>query len=181
VCDRWQKPDKEQCLYDFAKECVMNPLVYIETSIPSFYYEIRTEPEMVARKIWTREWWDNHRRNYTLVTSEAVLEELQTGDYPSKEQVTALMQQVSLVHIELAIREIVETYIQHRLMPRDPIGDALHLAIASYHKCEFLLTWNCTHLANANKFAHIRRINTLLGLYVPVLTIPEQLMGGKES
>ena len=159
----------------------MKPLVYIETSIPSFYYEIRTEPEMVARKIWTRDWWDHYRVNYTLVTSEAVLEELQTGDYPNKEHVTALLCDVPLVHIDEAIRDIVETYIHHTVMPRDPLGDALHLAMASYHKCEFLLTWNCTHLANANKFAHIRRINTLLGLYVPILTTPEQLIGGEES
>lgn len=41
-------------------------------------------------------------------------------------------------------------------MPNDPLGDALHLAIAFYHKCDFLLTWNCRHLANAKKFGHIR-------------------------
>lgn len=159
----------------------MKPSVYIETSIPSFYYEIRTDPVMVARKMWTREWWDQYRTEYTLVTSEAVLEELQNGDYPNKEQVTALVDEVPLVHIEPAIRDIVETYIQHTVMPRDPVGDALHLAIASYHKCDFLLTWNCAHLANANKFAHIRRINTMLGLYVPILATPSQLLGGVDA
>ncbi len=159
----------------------MKPIVYIETSIPSFYYEIRTEPVMVARKMWTREWWDQYRTEYTLVTSEAVLEELQNGDYPNKEQVTALVDEVPLVHIEPAIRDIVETYIAHMVMPRDPVGDALHLAIASYHKCDFLLTWNCAHLANANKFAHIRRINTMLGLYVPILATPSQLLGGVDA
>ncbi len=159
----------------------MTPIVYIETSIPSFYYEIRTEPVMVARKMWTREWWDQYRTEYTLVTSEAVLEELQNGDYPNKEQVTALVDEVPLVHIEPAIRDIVETYIAHMVMPRDPVGDALHLAIASYHKCDFLLTWNCAHLANANKFAHIRRINTMLGLYVPILATPSQLLGGVDA
>ncbi len=159
----------------------MKPIVYIETSIPSFYYEIRTDPVMVARKMWTREWWDQYRTEYTLVTSEAVLEEVQNGDYPNKEQVTALVNEVPLVHIEPAIRDIVETYIQHTVMPRDPVGDALHLAIASYHKCDFLLTWNCVHLANANKFAHIRRINTMLGLYVPILATPSQLLGGVDA
>src|SRR5437763_6164227 len=54
-------------------------------------------------------------------------------------------------------------------MPHDPVGDALHLALASYHKCEFLLTWNCNHLANANKFGHIRHVNDILGLFVPML------------
>lgn len=60
-------------------------------------------------------------------------------------------------------------------MPKDPKGDALHLALASYHRCQFLLTWNCAHLANANKQEHIRHVNALLGLHVPVLTTPLEL------
>ncbi len=158
----------------------MKPLIYVETSIPSFYYDERPEPEMVAKRIWTREWWDRHRTDYAIVTSEAVLEELQDGDYPNKERVIALLDHIPFVHIEPAIREIVQAYIQHMLMPNDPVGDALHLAIASYHKCEFLLTWNCHHLANANKFAHIRRLNTLLGLYIPILATPLELIGGEK-
>jgi hypothetical protein len=72
--------------------------------------------------------------------------------------------------------EIVEAYIAHRLMPRDPVGDALHLALASFHKCDFLLTWNCQHLANANKFAHIRRLHAIMALHVPALVTPLELM-----
>jgi hypothetical protein len=54
----------------------MPPVVYIETSIPSFYFEPRTEPEMVARRLWTRHWWDTARTAFALVTSLAVVEEL---------------------------------------------------------------------------------------------------------
>jgi hypothetical protein len=75
------------------------------------------------------------------------------------------------------ISAIVSTYIGHRLMPKDPGGDALHLALASFYKCDFLLTWNCRHLANANKFGHIRRINGMRGLYVPALVTPLELKG----
>ena len=49
---------------------------YIETTIPSFYHEVRSEPHRVARRQWTREWWDNRRQGYEVVTSEAVLDEL---------------------------------------------------------------------------------------------------------
>lgn len=76
-------------------------------------------------------------------------------------------------------QEVVEVYIKHRLMPADPVGDALHLALASSHKLDYLLTWNCEHLANANKFGHIRRINTMLGLHVPILVTPLELLGGE--
>jgi hypothetical protein len=66
-------------------------------------------------------------------------------------------------------------------MPNNPVGDALHLALASYHKCDFLLTWNCKHLANANKFHHIRRVNTILGLYAPLLVTPLELLGDEAN
>jgi predicted nucleic acid-binding protein len=148
---------------DRGTGCRMNrPKVYIETSIPSFYHEIRTEPDMVARKQWTRQWWDERRWEYEVVTSEAVLEELEEGEYPGKQEALAMLEPIRLVRIEEAITEIVATYLERKLMPRDPTGDALHLALASYHKCDMLLTWNCRHLANANKFQHIRRVNTML-------------------
>jgi len=149
--------------------------VYIETTIPSFYYEVRTEPEMIARRNWTRSWWDDQRHPYELVTSEAVLDELEAGAFPNQEQAVALLAEVPLVPVEPAIIEIVEAYIQRLVMPRDPTGDALHLALASFHKCDFLLTWNVRHLANANKFVHIRRVNTLLGLFTPTLITPLEL------
>ena len=159
----------------------MKPKVYIETSIPSFYYEVRTQPDMVARRDWTREWWKIASNNYFLVTSLAVLDELSKGDFPGKDEAIELLSSLAFVSIEPAIAEIVETYIQQQLMPNDPIGDALHLALASYHKCDFLLTWNCRHLANANKFSHIRRVNAMLSLSIPILVTPLELIGAQND
>ena len=127
---------------------------------------------MVARRNWTRTWWDHRRHAYQLVTSVAVLDELQDGTFPNQDQAVALLTAVPFVPVEPTIIEIVETYIQRMVMPRDPTGDALHLALASYHKCDFLLTWNIRNLANANKFAHIPHVNTLLGLFTPTLVTP---------
>ncbi len=151
--------------------------VYIETSIPSFYYEIRTVPEIVARRNWTRQWWNDSRQNYEIVTSDAVIDELNKGDYPTKANTLELLNNIPLLPFEEEISEIVENYLEHKLMPKDPMGDALHLALASFHKCDFLLTWNCKNIANANKFTHIKRINTLLGLFVPTLLTPLELIG----
>jgi hypothetical protein len=88
------------------------------------------------------------------------------------------MKNIPFVSVEREIIEIVKAYIKHKVMPKDPAGDALHLALASYHKCDFLLTWNCNHLANANKFGHIRTINATLRLFVPNLVTPLELLGG---
>jgi hypothetical protein len=159
----------------------MKPKVYIETSIPSFYYEVRTEPDMVARRQWTREWWENSGGDYQLVTSIAVLDELNRGDFPNRDEAIQMMSKLPLVPVESAIAQIVEAYIRHKVMPADPAGDALHLALASYNKCDFLLTWNCQHLANANKFGHIRRVNVMLSLYIPLLVTPLEMIGGQSE
>jgi hypothetical protein len=154
----------------------MGQRIYIETTIPSFYHEVRTEPEIIARRNWTWTWWDNRRHAYLLVTNEAVIDEFQVGTFPNKDQALALLADIRLVPVAPAIIEIVETDIQRMVMPRDPTGDALRLALASYHKCDFLLTWNVQHLANANKFAHIRRVNALLGVFTPALVTPLELL-----
>lgn len=159
----------------------MKPTVYIETTIPSFYYEVRTDAEMVARRQWTRDWWDNHRSNYELFTSEAVVDELERGEFPSKEDALTLIEDLPILEIDREIAETVTAYISYRVMPVDPVGDALHLAIASNHKCDFILTWNCRHLANANKFPHIRRVNGILGLFVPSLVTPLELLWESET
>jgi len=108
-----------------------------------------------------------------------VLAELETGNLPHRDDALAMALRLPAIPIEDEIREIVEVYIKHQVMPGDPLGDALHLALASFHKFDYLLTWNCQHLANANKFNHIRRVNTLLGLHVPALVTPLELMGGE--
>lgn len=154
----------------------MQRRVYVETTIPSFYFEVRQEPEMVARRDWTVSWWEEEAQSFELVTSVAVLEELERGGHPRKRQAIELLSAFPLLPIENEVYDIVDTYVERRVMPRDPRGDALHLALASYHRRHFLLTWNCAHLANANKFEHIRHVNTVLGLFVPVLTTPVELL-----
>jgi len=156
---------------------MQTPRVYVETSIPSFYHEVRHTPDVVARRDWTRQWWEEATARYELVTSPAVINELSAGIPERSAQRLELIRDLALLPIEPAVTDIAATYIQQKVMPEDPAGDALHLAIASFHKCDFLVTWNCRHLANANKFGQIRRVNTLLGLFVPALVTPLELLG----
>jgi hypothetical protein len=106
-----------------------------------------------------------------------VIDELAQGDFPSRESALDLLKEIPLLEINSSISEIIQAYIAHRVMPADPFGDALHLVLASYHRCDFLVTWNCKHLANANKFGHIRLVNGILGLHVPTLITPLELLG----
>lgn len=151
--------------------------IYLETTIFSFYYEVRTEPDMIARREWTRQWLDAAiGADDELVTSLAVIGELERGEFPGKADTLKLIEGFPVEDITEAVAEIVEAYIARKLMPNDPAGDALHLALASFHRCDFLATWNCQHLANANKFDHIRRVNGILGLMVPALVTPLELL-----
>jgi predicted nucleic acid-binding protein len=153
-------------------------IYYIETTIPSFYHEVRSEPSMVARRDWTRRWFDFAVASDRIVSSVAVLDELRRGDFPGRDDCLAMLDTIEMLELDDPVFEIVEAYLANKLMPSDPFGDALHLALASYHRCDFLVTWNCLHLANANKFGQIRRINGILGLYTPELVTPMELLGG---
>ena len=127
-------------------------------------------------KDWTREWWREESCNYELVSSVAVVDELRQGEHSNKEDKIRLLETVRMLDLAAETDEIVETYLRHKLMPQDLSGDARHLAVASFYRCDYLLTWNCRHIANANKIRHIRRINGLLGLPTPELVTPLELV-----
>jgi hypothetical protein len=154
--------------------------VYLETTFFSFFHDDRAAPAIVAMRDWTRQFWDERRNAYELVTSAAVLDELRKGGAHHKIAALNLALTVPIVSGGDEVAEIVQAYIEHKIMPQDPAGDALHLALASLHECDYLVTWNCRHLANANKFGHIRQINTMLGLKTPELVTPPELMGNVE-
>jgi len=87
-----------------------------------------------------------------------------------------LMRSIELLAPPPRLEEVVGYYVKNSLLPAGMPGDAYHLAMASLHGVEFLLTWNCRHLANANKIRHIQVINDRLGLPVPVITTPLSLL-----
>ncbi len=157
----------------------MKPSVYIETTIPSYYHDQR--PSLAMHIARTRTWWDQERHDYDCFVSEVVMEELAEGDYPGKALCLAFVADLSRVPLNGEIREIADTYCRRQLMPRWPVRDALHVAIASYHGIDFLLTWNCTHLANANKFARLEKLNRELGIIMPRIITPLELQPWKHD
>jgi hypothetical protein len=151
----------------------MKPTVYVETTIPSYYQDGR--PELLHEINRTRQWWDAERETYECFTSLVVLDELSEGDYPGKERCLRLLDAVPLLELTEQVEEIAAIYQSRRVMPAPPIRDALHVAFATCYKLDFLITWNCRHLANANKFAHLRAVNAELGFATPEIVTPYQL------
>ena len=118
--------------------------------------------------------------DYDLFVSDAVLQELNKGDYPGKKDIMQFVSTIPLLPIVNDIEQIVEFYIANYVMPKTLVGDAVHLAYASYFDIDYLLTWNCDHLANANKRKHIRIINGRLGLSTPEIITPLELFKEEE-
>jgi predicted nucleic acid-binding protein len=150
--------------------------VYIETTIPSFYFEVRTDPSSVHHREITRRFWDGQQKLFMFVTSAFTLHELREAPEFMRSGAIALMAKVPVLSVPERFEEAVGTYLAHQVMPRDATGDAAHLAMASLYGCEYLLTWNCRHLANARKIRHIEAINRLLGLPSPLIVTPEALL-----
>ncbi len=154
----------------------MKKTVYIETSVPSFYYETRTDVKTIAWQNLTKLWWKQYRQYYQLVCSDLVCVELQEGKHPNQKRKISLIKDIEYLDHLPIIDDIVMTYIKNKLLPNEAGGDAYHLAYASYYSIDFLLTWNCNHLANPNKFKHMSVINAGMHLETPILSAPGQLL-----
>jgi hypothetical protein len=154
----------------------MAPAVYIETTIPSYYFETRTTPQAITWRHATRTWWDRFRGSYTLVTSSLVIEELALAPPEKAGPGRQLLAGCSMLEPDAGVGRAAEAYLRHKLVPRNALADAVHLALASVHGVDFLLTWNCRHLANANKVRHLTIINRRLGISTPILTTPLTLL-----
>ena len=151
----------------------MKKLVYLETTIFSFYHDEREQSNF--RQLVTQEWWNSQKKYYDLCTSIFTLQELNNPAYPNWESTYTLAEEIPVLNMHNDIPGIIRAYIDNKVMPQDDTGDAAHLAIASHYSVDFLLTWNCKHIANANKFEHIQKINRRLGLLTPILLTPEML------
>jgi predicted nucleic acid-binding protein len=154
------------------------PRAYVETTIPSFYYDFRDSPAITLRREATRRWWADAAALYQLVTSLTVQDELAAGTGKAVSLRLGLATSLPVLPIVREIDEIVDVYLMNKLMPTRNSEDAVHLALASFYKCDFIVTWNCRHLANPNKAVHIQRINSRLGLGVPSVRTPLDLLKG---
>jgi hypothetical protein len=151
----------------------MKKTVYLDSTIPSYLFDQRDSIRQFIEV--TKKWWKEEREHFQVVISEATLIEVGDGDHPYKDQVVKCVSELEVLSPDPAIDEIVRTYVKNLLMPRGSTGDAAHLAYASFYSADFLLTWNCNHLANANKKQHIKTINGRLNLPIPEIVTPMEL------
>ena len=126
--------------------------IYIDTSIPSTYYTLRTDEVTLSKQRVTIHWWDEYADQFSLTSSLAVIEELMRGRSEATQKRLALIEDIELLLITDQIIQIAQIYVDQLIMLQDPHGDAFHVATASFHSVDSLLTWNFAHIANPNKF-----------------------------
>lgn len=159
-----------------AVPCPAMATVYVETSIPSYYFETRRSPKVIAWREATVRWWRRFRPNYALVTSRVTLDEVGEAPQPKRTEMLGLLHGIDLLERTPETISLAAYYVTHKLVPSTTLADALHLAHCSQHAIPFLLTWNCRHLANVNKIQHLTVLNRRLGLPVPMIVTPLTLM-----
>jgi hypothetical protein len=155
------------------------PRVYLDSTIPSTYFDERTSISDIIQT--TRLWWDEESRFYDVWISPVVGLEIDDGIYPRKAEVQAFCRKLQVLEPNPTIDGIARAYIENQLMPQKFFGDASHLAYATFYRFDFLVTWNCNHLANANKRIHLQVINDWLGFPMPQIVTPMELFREKDD
>ena len=149
--------------------------VYIETSVPSAYAGMRTDPGSLYRRESARTWWAQQRPVYEAWSSDVTLAELREGQWVGQDRALALVADLPRLGVTDEVVAVARRYVRERVVPADLGGDAMHLALATVHEMDFLLTWNIRHLANPNKLQHLTVINRRLALPTPQIVTPEML------
>jgi len=160
----------------------MSNRVYIETSIIS-YLAARPSRDVITagHQQTTHDWWSIERGNFSLYASPLVLREASAGDTTAALARLQWLQGMPLVIIPPEAEELSELLLQKSALPAKAAADALHIATAAYHRINFLLTWNCKHIANAVKRPLIERVCRECGYEPPILCTPDELTGGKPN
>lgn len=153
--------------------------VYVETSIIG-YLTARSGGSVIfqARQQLTRAWWDWRRHTYELVTSQLVLDEAAAGDAAAARERQMLLESLPLLDVEhREVQPLAERLIEAHLLPARASADARHVAVSTVFGVDYLLTWNCKHIANADMLPRIYRLLRQGGFEPPLIVTPEEFSG----
>jgi predicted nucleic acid-binding protein len=156
----------------------MSETVYIETSILGYLTARSTKDLILAANIEiTKDWWESRRNAFTLYTSEAVLEEVAQGDTEIAAQRLEILRDFPLLALNQAVQDLAAQFLARSSLPPKAKVDAIHIAAATIHGMDYLLTWNCKHIANAQIQGKLAEISLDFGYVLPILCTPNELMG----
>lgn len=154
------------------------PTVYLETTIIGWLTnKPSTNIILEAHRQLTHRWWQHRRFDYQLFISQIVLDEISKGDSAAVSQRLALAADIPLLPINQEIASTAADLVRIHALPKKALQDAFHIATAAQHHIDFLVTWNCTHIANPHIMKMVRRFLDLKGLPMPEIATPEAMLG----
>jgi len=155
----------------------MKPTVYIETSVISYLTAKPSRDLIVAgHQQITAEWWEQVRPQVECFVSPFVIQEVSRGDQEFAQRRLASIAEFRVLALNDAIEELARKYFAAMQMPEKSRIDAFHLAIAAWYHLDYVLSWNCRHIASGRVQKMMRELNAQLGMHTPVMCTPEELM-----
>jgi predicted nucleic acid-binding protein len=154
----------------------MKAKVYVETSVISYLTSRPSRDLVIAgHQQITQEWWQNYRETFDLVASQLVIQEASAGDAIAAEQRLEILEQIELLATTEDALTLAQAFLDFKIMPQKAAEDALHIAIAVTNGIDYLLTWNCKHIANAIIRREVERICRYKGYEPVTICTPEEL------
>jgi len=155
----------------------MKPTVYLETTVIG-YLAMRVSGvlRVAANQQTTRDWWENHRQQFDLFVSRFVVDECSDGDPVAAQERRAFLEDIPLLQMSEGVDSLAESLIAGVPLPEKAGIDALHISIAAVHGIEYLITWNCRHIANPALRPQIEFLCREAGYEPPVICTPQELL-----
>ena len=156
----------------------MRRSVYVETSIISYLVGWLHPRDLIvaANQKLTRDWWAKRRHDFALFTSSVVVIEAKRGDPARAAERLELLAETTILEGTGAASDLAEVLLRETRIPRKAELDALHIALAAIHRMDYLLTWNCRHIANANTLPSVNDVCRAAGYDPPLICTPQELL-----
>ena len=156
----------------------MKPTVYIETTIPSFLKARPSKDVVLAGKQEvTKQWWAQRRQEYELFVSQLVYDEAARGDNEAAQDRLNALVDIPFLALDEEALGLSDAIVRAGVIPEKAHTDAGHIALAARHGMDFLLTWNCRHIANAEILDRVEGVVAAYGYKLPIICTPDELFG----
>lgn len=155
----------------------MKSRVYIKTTIPSYLTAAPTaDPVRAFNQLLTLQWWDIRRQDFELCVAQPVLDECGDGDPDAARMRLDVLRDATMLELTLGALELADEIVVAGALPPKVATDATHIAVAAANSVQYLLTWNCKHIANPALWPTLGRLCDRRGLKLPVIVTPAQFL-----
>lgn len=152
--------------------------LYLETTIPSYLTSAPSRDLITAaHQQITREWWEKQRKKFEIYASQVVVEEAKAGNPDAAKKRLRVLSAFPLLEITPIALELSNELTRSGILPVKATRDAFHISIATVHGMDYLMTWNCVHIANAVIIHRVAKKAMAYGFTLPIICTPEELLG----